>query len=204
MKRNSTAFLLCGLLMGAAVPCAQAHESPVERVGRALRIWTEGRQLRLRYEAEYSERSALLELDAMDVNGDGTVQESERRAYLADKANRLASHVRVSVGQDTLRPVPVGEVSLSRGWRQSIDLGVSLAEVPAGTNELRVTVQGLHIQPGEFQWTVGRGEKESAPPDSAAKATLRPGPVKTRGPDAVRKADCIELDFVLETTRGED
>ncbi|MBM4148935.1 MAG: hypothetical protein FJ224_07815 [Lentisphaerae bacterium] len=199
MKRESRTVLLSCLVMAMVFSAAQAHESPVERVGRMLRIWTDGSRLWLRYEAEYSERSVLLELHAMDANGDGAIQNEEQTAFLTTKANALAEHFRVRIGDASLTPTHAGPVVLKRDWRQICDFSVPITDVPAGTNDLRLTIQGMHVQPGEFQWTIGRGEKEDGPIPSEGKASLSARKAQPAAHSANRKQDCIELDFTLIT-----
>lgn len=198
MKHGSSIVLLSCVLAMATCAALRAHESPVERVARMLRLWTEGDQLRLRYEETYSERSALLELHAMDANGDGTIQDAERFDFLTHKALELAAHFRVHVANTSLQCVPVGRVGLRRGWRQVYDFSSALTAIPAGTNKLQLVIRGIPVQPGEFQWTIGRGREGDGLPRSKGKAKLRVAPALMRARDTNMQPDRIELDFVLE------
>lgn len=199
MKHESTTVLLSCLLPAVICLTARAHESPIERVDRMLRLWTGNERLHLRYEEAYSERSALLELHAMDTNADGIIQDKERRTYFAAKANGMAAHFDVRVGNAIRKPVPAGNVVLRRGWRQVYNFSVPLKAAPAGTTTLRVAIRGMHVQPGEFQWTIGAGSKEATPPRSGQRSGLSIKPVKPADRGANRKPDKIVLDFLLET-----
>ena len=198
MKHGTSIVLLSCVLAMATCAALRAHESPVERVERMLRVWTEGDQLRLRYEERYSERSALLELHAMDANGDGTIQDTERSDFLADKALQMAAHFRVQVANTSIQCVPVGRVALHRGWRHVYDFSSPLTATPTGTSALRIAIRGLHVQPGEFQWTIGRGKEGDALPRPEGEAKLRVAPTAMRARDANRQPELIELDFVLD------
>ena len=198
MKPESTTVQLSCLLMAVIVSTVRAHESPIERVARMLRLWTGDGVLHLRYEEAYSERSALLELHAMDTNADGIIQATEQRTYFAGKADGMAAHFDVRVGNAVLKAVPDGDVVLRRGWRQVYNFSVPLTAIPAGTNALRVAIRGLHIQPGEFQWTLGAGPEAGAPPRSGQRSGPSIKPVKPADRKANRKPGRIELDFLLE------
>lgn len=183
------------VLLSAAL---QAHESPVERIDRMLRVWAWDGRLHLRYEVSYNERSALLELHAMDTNADGTIQEQERHTYFAAKAERMAEHFEIHVGDATRKPISTGEVMLRRNWRQVYDLSVPLTTLASGENVLRVAVRGMHIQPGEFRWTIGSGQAGAAPRAANGNPVGRLKPAESAKDSAGRPSGDIELSFILE------
>jgi len=160
------AFGWCGRL--------PAHESPVDPVSRTLTFWTEGMILRIRYEQRISERTALLELHAMDRNRDGIIQESEKEAFMADKARRLAEGLKLQADTVSLTLTPVGSVVLRRGWRQVYEYKTDLSMVSSH----RVTLHDTdsRLRPGPFRWTIGRPADVAAKGASAGSTvTLRAG-----------------------------
>jgi len=138
-------------------PRVQAHESPVDPVSRSVTLWIEGDRLRVRYEEQISERSALLELYAMDRNRNGIIQDDERDAFLGEKAKRLAGQLRLSeVSGPAVKLTPTGTVTLRRGWRQVYEFVTDVSVFGRGPHNLTLTVSGSLQQPGPFQATIGR------------------------------------------------
>ena len=135
-----------------------AHESPVDQIPRSLSLWVEGDRLQVRYEEQLSERSALLELYAMDRNRDGVVQDSERDAFLDEKVRQLIERLRLS-GTTTPRDAklkPVGSVVLRRGYRQVYEFEIDTSAFERGPHNFTLTVLDSRHRPGPFQATIGR------------------------------------------------
>jgi hypothetical protein len=148
MAMGIAAFGYCGRV--------QAHESPVDPVSRTLTFWVDGIRLHIRYEEQISERSALLELHAMDRNRDGIVQDRERDSFLADKASRLAEGLKIQGGSVSLKVTSDGPVALRRGWRQVYSFAADLSAIPTSLLRIRLSDLNSHLRPGPFRWTIGR------------------------------------------------
>lgn len=197
MKRTLRCLVTIGVLALGCCLRLQAHESPVDPVSRTLTFWAEGDRLRVRYEEQVSERSALLELYAMDRNRDGVIQDGERDAFMGDKAKKLAGLLTVRIAGAPLDLAPVGPVVLRRGWRRIFEFEASLAAIAAGTHRIELSDMNSRFRPGPFQWTVGRpadlGAKGASPGRAVTLRGVPPGGVGSmRG-----EADRVGLEAVL-------
>ena len=95
-----------------------AHESPVDHVSRTMFMWIADGRLMLSYRLQITERSALLELRAMDTNHDSKISDAERDAYFADRAKWLASQIALTLDGATITLSPVGKVTLDPQFGQ--------------------------------------------------------------------------------------
>ena len=201
MRRTVITVVLSSLLIAGASSLLQAHESPVDLVGRKLRMWIEGDWLRVRYEEQLSERSALLELHVMDLNRDGTIQDDERSSYLTDKARLAAERLQMRLDDTPIALTPLGPVECRQGWRQVYDFRVALTNVTTGTHALRLTNRYSNTRPGAFQWAVGRPVELVARGVAPGRATLR---AKPKPPSDTPYGDdaLLEVEFQLDMAEG--
>ncbi|MCJ8332475.1 MAG: hypothetical protein MJH11_21140 [Lentisphaeria bacterium] len=196
MRRTLTTVWLSGLLSLGIVSTLSAHESAVDRVSRNLRLWIEGDHLRIRYEEQISERSALLELHVMDRNRDGSVQDKERVSYLLAKAKLAASRLRIQIDGKPLVLTPMGPVDLRRNWRQVYHFQAPLADVLAGDHVFQLTDHNSQMRPGPFLWTLGPSKAVEAKMKGPRIASLR-GP-RTGKAEQNSALGSIRLNLVLK------
>lgn len=182
MRRGLRVGMVAGVLLSGCCLQLQAHESPVDPVSRTLTFWVQGDRLRLRYEVQITERSALLELRAMDRNRDGAIQDSERDDFMADKARRLAERLNLSMGSTPMKLTPIGSVALGRGWRQTFEFEATFSNLASGSYNLEFSDRNSWLRPGPFQWTIGRpADLPPKGPSDAGSAVLRAGPSVSPG-----------------------
>ncbi len=185
MKRVlSLSAAISVLVLGSCLQL-QAHESPVDSVSRTLTFWTEGSRLRMRYEQQISERSALLELHAMDRNRDGIIQDNEKETFMSDKARRLADGLKIAAESVSLKLTPVGPVVLRRGCRQVYEFETDLSIIPSSIYRLVLSDMNSRVRPGPFQWTILRPADLPTKEKSTEKTvTVRAG--SSDGPSSMR------------------
>ena len=112
------AALFTAALLFSTTP-ALAHESPVDHVERTMSMWIADGRFMLSYRLAISERSALLELHAMDTDRDGKISDAERDAYFLARARWLASQVKIEMDGVAVPLSPVGRVTLDPQFGQS-------------------------------------------------------------------------------------
>lgn len=195
MRRRICIAATIGIVAFGWAGYLPAHESPVDPVSRSLTFWMEGDRLRLRYEVQISERSALLELYAMDRDRNGVIQTSEQDAFLTDKARQLAERMKLQGEMTSLKLTPVGPVVLRRGWRQIYEFEAELSALPSSTHRLTLSDTNSRFRPGPFQWKIRHASDlpaQGAPPRRGR--TLRSGSsedaMSLRGYE-----DWVELEF---------
>ena len=103
MMRLAAFILSC-----AAFVEARAHESPIDHVDRSLRFSVRGGDLVLQYRLRKTPRAALLELRAIDEDGDGRISQTEREQYFESRGKRLAKLMRL-VERNKAIPFEVSE-----------------------------------------------------------------------------------------------
>jgi hypothetical protein len=163
MMRNFRAKLfgaLLALAMVLVLPIRPlAHESPVDHVDRAIRIWIEGETIYLRYQLQLSERAALMQLKVMDANADGVVSDTERDAYFASFAGKLAPHLRLEIGEHALEIKPAGRAELLPQFRQVFLFSAPIGALKSGTHAGKLSDEYSRNYPGVYRWD---GAKEHA------------------------------------------
>lgn len=199
LKKALPFALVSSLLVAWLCTLLPAHESPLDVLTRTLRFWVQGDQLFLRYEEKVSERSALLELHAMDRNRDGIVQDEERDMYLGEKARKLVTRLHLRVAETPLTLTARGPVALRRGWRQIHDFQVSLAALPRGVHTLQMSDDNARMRPGQVSWTIGSPE---APGKETASRPMAKLSSKPRSGGKADLGDSNVLEFILEIPEG--
>ena len=129
-----------------------AHDSPMDHLRRELRMWVEDGNLQLQYRLQLSERSAMLQLHAMDRNGDGNITLPERQRFFTAFSRRLASLLRLTVAGRPLALAPVGEVRSDPRFGQTYEFAASLADVKAGRHAGRLADLYSRRYPGAFYY----------------------------------------------------
>ena len=122
--------LLLLLLLGAIA--ARAHESPIDHVERELDLSVKDGQLCLGYRLHYTDRALVMQLLAMDANGDGKLNDEERAAYFTDFAQKLADSFSVQVDGKSVKFKPVGSMHPDGRLGQTYDFAAPLGALTPG------------------------------------------------------------------------
>jgi hypothetical protein len=145
---RSAAIFLFPLFVVAS---ANAHESPVDHVGREMRLSWSGGRLHVTYRLILTERAVLLELHAMDKDGDGKISDDERRLFFTARADEIAGKIEINVAGQKLRLHPDGDVALDPALGQTFNFVSSDLTLPDGKSvgELRDFYSRLY--PGPYR-----------------------------------------------------
>lgn len=130
----------------------RAHDSPMDHLRRELRLWVENGNLRLRYRLQLSERSALLQLHAMDRNRDGKITLPERQRFFAAFSRELASLLKITVAGKPLPLQPVGAVKFDPRFGQTYEFKAPLAGAGPGRHAGRLGDLYSRRYPGAFHY----------------------------------------------------
>jgi hypothetical protein len=146
--------LLIGLAFASAAwPTAgRGHESPIDHVERELRLSAEDGQVQLVYRLLPTERATLMELRAMDADGDGTVSEQERDAFFAGKAHAIARLIELRIGDRPLPLAAVGSVRCDPQLGQTFLFAAALPALPAGRHPGTLVDGHSRDYPGGYVW----------------------------------------------------
>ena len=148
--------ILSALLCAAALLCLPleptAHDSPVDHVDRAIRIYFENGKLFVRYQLQLSERSATMQLAQLDTNQDGMISDAERGTFFAAQQKELSALLKLKLGENALELKPEGTVELLPQFKQ-----VFLFSAPAGKLEkgrFKGELLDLYSRnyPGAYRW----------------------------------------------------
>lgn len=131
------------VLLACALPCtARAHLGHViARAERYIKLDVAGNEARIVVSLSLGEREGLRVLEAADTSGDGTVDEVERDAYLAQWAEGLRTELPVEV-DGTARELAWGEPYLDPVGRvRAVPVTVELvARLPLEGGRQGVTI----------------------------------------------------------------
>jgi len=164
-KRIRAIFaVMLGVAMVFAAPLRPlAHESPVDHVDRAIRIWIDGNTLFLRYQLQLSERAAMMQLKTMDADGDGAVSDSERVVFFGAFAERLAKDLHVQLGERPLELKPAGRVELLPQCRQVFLFSSPTGALARGTVAGKLSDEFSRNYPGVYRWDGAKEKAKSEP-----------------------------------------
>lgn len=146
--------LIIGLASASAAwpSMGRGHESPIDHVERELRLFAEDGQVRLVYRLLPTERATLMELRAMDTDGDGIVSAAERDAFFARKAEALARLIELRIGERPLPLEPVGSVRLDPQLGQTFLFAAALPALPPGRHPGTLVDGHSRDYPGGYVW----------------------------------------------------
>lgn len=163
--------LSVSLALVLAVPARPlAHESPVDHVDRAIRIWIDGDSIFLRYQLQLSERAAMMQLKDMDTDGDGAVSDRERDAFFATAATKLAPQLRIDLDERAVELKPSGRVELLPQFRQVYLFSAPVGALKAGAHAGKLSDAYSRNYPGVYRWD---GAKERV---SGARVLVKESP----------------------------
>ena len=156
--------MMLGVAMVLAAPLRPlAHESPVDHVDRAIRIWIEGDSLFLRYQLQLSERAAMMQLKTMDADADGAVSENERDVFFSAFAERLAKDLHVQLGERTAELKPTGRVELLPQFRQVFVFSAPTGALTPGSLGGKLSDEFSRNYPGVYRWDGMKENSKSGP-----------------------------------------
>jgi hypothetical protein len=141
---------------------AIAHDSPVDHVDRALRIYVQDGKLFVRYQVQLTERSALMQLGTMDTNRDGKVSDAERDGYFTKLSAELAAQLKLTLGEKNVALKPSGAVAFLPQFRQSFTF-VADVTLPAGKTAGELVDHYSRNFPGAYRWDEPKGAVEKGP-----------------------------------------
>lgn len=160
MFRNGHALILSLAIVLLAPLRPLAHESPVDHVDRAIRIWIDGDSLFVRYQLQLSERAAMMQLKDLDADADGIISDSERMAFFSAFAAKLARQLRVQIGGRSMELKLSGRVELLPQFRQVFLFSAPAGSLKSGTHTGKLSDEYSRNYPGVYRWD---GAKERAP-----------------------------------------
>jgi hypothetical protein len=156
--------LSLALALVLAVPVRPlAHESPVDHVDRAIRIWIDGDSIFLRYQLQLSERAAMMQLKDMDADGDGAVSDRERDAFFSAAAAKLAPQLRIDLAERAVELKPSGRVELLPQFRQVYLFSAPVGALKSGTHAGKLSDAYSRNYPGVYRWDSAKERASSGP-----------------------------------------
>ncbi len=159
MKPLRPSSLIALALVSALCPTpGRGHESPIDHVDRELRLFAEDGQVLLTYRLLPTERAALMEFKAMDADGNGTIADGERDAFLAAKSQTLAKRITLEIDEIPLPLAPRGGVRCDPQLGQTFVFAARLPTLAAGRHPGKLVDGHSRDYPGGFVWKdPGRG-----------------------------------------------
>ena len=183
-------FLTLGLL-AAVLQISRAHESPVDHVERQFRIVVKDGALQVTYRIGLTERAALLQLQAMDTNADGHVDDAEADAFFAAQARYLASLFKLNLDGQPLTLQPAGAARRDLKFGQTYTFTAPLGKLAPGIHPGMLADGFSRMYPGAFRW-IRPGE--GGPKDIRVEAVVIP---QDSGASQREHPPWIELKFNL-------
>jgi len=136
----------------------RGHESPIDHVERELRLIAEDGQVVLTYRLLPTERAALMELKAMDTDGNGTIADKERDVFLAAKSQAIARQIALEIDEFPLPLAPRGGVRCDPQLGQTFVFAARLPTLASGRHPGKLVDGHSRDYPGGFVWKEpGRG-----------------------------------------------
>ena len=159
MKPPRPSSLIALALVSALCPTpGRGHESPIDHVERELRLFAEDGQVLLTYRLLPTERAALMELKAMDADGNGTITDKERDAFLAAKSQAIAKQITLKIDEFSLPLAPRGGVRCDPQLGQTFVFAARLPTLASGRHPGKLVDGHSRDYPGGFVWKdPGRG-----------------------------------------------
>jgi hypothetical protein len=160
-------------LLAASAPTAgHGHESPIDHVERELRLFAEEGKARLVYRLLPTERATLMELKAMDIDGDGAISDRERDAFFADKARTLAKKIALDIDGRFVPLEPSGGARCDPQLGQTFLFTAPLPALEPGRYPGKLVDGHSRDYPGGFVWKdPGQGGSEAVRFEPATPAT---------------------------------
>lgn len=173
---NILAFAV-GIPLALVPTPGHGHESPIDHVERELRLVAEDGQVLLTYRLLPTERAALMELKAMDADGNGTIADKERDAFLAAKSQAIAKQIALEIDEFSLPLEPRGGVRCDPQLGQTFVFAARLPPLASGRHPGRLVDGHSRDYPGGFVWKEpGHGGSGAVRFEPATPATpSRPG-----------------------------
>ncbi|MBI2193944.1 MAG: hypothetical protein HYU36_18360 [Planctomycetes bacterium] len=169
---DSAALLACLLgFMLAFIRMGRGHESPVDHVGRTVRLWYEGGKLHLAYRIEVTERAAMMQLHRMDRDGDAVIEEGERADYFRAVGQELAERFVLELDGKPLGIRPAGEVKLDAALGQTYIFEADMDDLATGRHAGVLTDGFSRSYPGPY-----RVESSAGPGGRDARLQITQGP----------------------------
>jgi hypothetical protein len=159
----SKPFSLWLLVALALTPTSgHGHESPIDHVERELQLFAGDGRVRLVYRLLSTERAALMELRAMDVDGDGSISLQERDAFWAGKGRAIAKSLELTIGDRSLALEPDGGVRCDPQLGQTFVFTAPWPALAPGRHPGKLVDGHSRNYPGGFVWkSPGQGGSEA-------------------------------------------
>ena len=184
-------FSLTLCLLAVTLPVSQAHESPVDHVERQFRIIVKDGALQVTYRIGLTERAALLQLQAMDTNADGHIDDAEVDVFFTAQAKYLAGLFKLDLDGQPLALQPAGEVQRDLKFGQTYTFTAPLGKLTPGRHPGMLADGFSRMYPGSFRW-IRPGE--GGPKDIRVEAVVIP---QDAGANQREHPSRIELKFNL-------
>ena len=163
-----------GIALALVPTPGRGHESPIDHVERELRLVAEDGQVVLTYRLLPTERAALMELKAMDTDGNGTIADKERDAFLAAKSQAIAKQIAIEIDDFSLPLAPRGGVRCDPQLGQTFVFAARLPTLTSGRHPGKLVDGHSRDYPGSFVWKEpGRGGSGAVRFEPVAPVTSR-------------------------------
>ena len=159
---------------------ALAHESPVDHVSRTMSMWIADGRLTLSYRLQITERSALLELQAMDTDHDGKISDAERDAYFADRTKWVARQITITMDGTTVTLSPVGKVTLDPQFGQSYLFEARGDQLQPGRHTGQLIDDYARKFPGYYRYHEADAKQGARPFKPTRRRSIRTRPITRR------------------------
>lgn len=153
--------ILLIVLASSPMP-GHGHESPIDHVERELRLFAEDGKVWLAYRLLPTERAALVELESMDADGNGTISAAERDTFFDDKARAIARKLDLAIDDRPLPLAPAGAIRCDPQLGQTFLFAAPLPALSPGRHPGKLVDGHSRDYPGGFVWKdPGKGGSES-------------------------------------------
>ncbi len=180
MKRRAIPLVLFALLAFLVQPI-QAHESPVDHVGREIRLWWADGKVHVTYRLLLTERAALLQLGAIDRDHDGKISDDERRTYFSNFASDLAGQFQLTIEGKPVKLHTDGEVALDPALGQTYQFATDDIALPPGKHAAELRDSYSRAYPGPYRLlptpSASADKIEIPPPPTTNENETHPGMV---------------------------
>lgn len=140
----------------------RGHESPIDHVERELQLFARDGKVWLVYRLLPTERAVLMELEAMDADGNGRIADEERDVFFAGKGRAIAKSIELTIGDRSLAIEPDGGVRYDPQLGQTFLFTAPLPPLEPGRHPGKLVDGHSRDYPGGFVWkSPGRGGPET-------------------------------------------
>ena len=152
MKTIAASFFCLLVLFGQFPLMPQGHDSPIDHVDRGIRIWVEGENIWVAYQIQVSERMALMQLHAMDINGDGAVSDEERDVFFERFYAMLKPQIELELNGQKIELKPALKVQFLPQFHQIFTFSGAIGKLTEKKMNGQFMDSYSRNYPGDYRW----------------------------------------------------